>query len=349
VPSTPFARRGFPLALPTLFTTCVLVLSATIAPAHAAPRPTATPAEAHALASALGDHSAGAYLDPATRAVVVTVTDAASAARVRALGAVPRTVAHGARYLAAATARLDRTTRVPGTAWWTDPRTAQIVVTYDSTVRGARLARVRAAVAGLGGVARLERAAGTLRAHLSGGDAVYGSGYECSLGFNVHSGSAYYFLTAGHCGEVISSWYSNRTQTSRVGTLVDYSFPGDDYALVRYTTSTTPSATVGSQQITSAGTPTVGQSVTRRGATTGTHSGKVTALNATVTYDTGETIRGLIRTTVCSEEGDSGGPLYSGSVAYGLTSGGSGDCSWGGTTYFQPVTEALSAYGVSLL
>jgi streptogrisin C len=32
-----------------------------------------------------------------------------------------------------------------------------------------------------------------------------------------------------------------------------------------------------------------------------------------------------------------------------MTSGGSGDCTSGGTTYFQPVNEALSAYGVSLL
>ncbi|MFI8404604.1 serine protease, partial [Streptomyces sp. NPDC085463] len=29
-------------------------------------------------------------------------------------------------------------------------------------------------------------------------------------------------------------------------------------------------------------------------------------------------------------------------------SGGSGNCSSGGTTFFQPVTEALSAYGVSV-
>jgi hypothetical protein len=35
-------------------------------------------------------------------------------------------------------------------------------------------------------------------------------------------------------------------------------------------------------------------------------------------------------------------------VAYGLTSGGSGNCSFGGVTYFQPVTEALSAYGVAV-
>ena len=68
----------------------------------------------------------------------------------------------------------------------------------------------------------------------------------------------------------------------------------------------------------------------------------MTALNATVNYAEG-TVTGLIRTTVCAEPGDSGGSLYSGTVAYGLTSGGSGNCSSGGTTFFQPVTEALAS------
>ncbi len=32
-----------------------------------------------------------------------------------------------------------------------------------------------------------------------------------------------------------------------------------------------------------------------------------------------------------------------------MTSGGSGNCSSGGTTYFQPVNEILSAYGLTLV
>ena len=104
----------------------------------------------------------------------------------------------------------------------------------------------------------------------------------------------------------------------------------------------------GSQQdITSAANPVVGQTVRRSGSTTGVHQGRVTALNATVNYAEG-TVRGMIQTTVCAEGGDSGGSLYAGSVALGLTSGGSGNCSSGGTTFFQPVTEALSTYGVSV-
>jgi streptogrisin D len=73
----------------------------------------------------------------------------------------------------------------------------------------------------------------------------------------------------------------------------------------------------------------------------------VTALNATVNYPQG-TVTGLIRTTVCAEPGDSGGSLFASTAALGLTSGGSGNCSSGGTTFFQPVTEPLSVYGMQV-
>jgi streptogrisin B len=90
--------------------------------------------------------------------------------------------------------------------------------------------------------------------------------------------------------------------------------------------------------------------VKRTGSTTGTHSGTVTALNVSVRYvgHPGGTVSGLIQTTVCAEPGDSGGPLYDGTKALGLTSGGSGDCTSGGTTFFQPVREAANAYGVTV-
>ena len=51
---------------------------------------------------------------------------------------------------------------------------------------------------------------------------------------------------------------------------------------------------------------------------------------------------------MCAEPGDSGGSLFAGTTKLGLTSGGSGNCQTGGTTYFQPVREALSVYGVSV-
>ncbi|MEW2043934.1 S1 family peptidase, partial [Streptomyces sp. NPDC005534] len=93
--------------------------------------------------------------------------------------------------------------------------------------------------------------------------------------------------------------------------------------------------------------PAVGQRVFRSGSTSGLRDGKVTALGATVNYPEG-TVTGLIETTVCAEPGDSGGPLFSEGIALGVTSGGNGDCTSGGTTFFQPVTKALTALGVQL-
>jgi streptogrisin B len=232
---------------------------------------------------------------------------------------------------------------VDGVAWYTDAATGKVVVTADSTVSAAELAKVRTAAGAEEGALTVKRAPGVFKPLLASGDAIYGSGYRCSVGFNVRSGSQYYLLTAGHCGNDVPTWYTNSAQTTLVGATVGSSFPGNDYAIVRYdnTSLTHPGGFT-------AGNAYVGQRVTRDGSTTGVHSGTVTALNVSVNYQGSGTVRGMIQTTVCAEPGDSGGALYSGSVALGITSGGSGNCSSGGTTFFQPVTEALGAYGVSI-
>ncbi|MFE5487189.1 S1 family peptidase [Streptomyces sp. NPDC056527] len=239
---------------------------------------------------------------------------------------------------------------VAGTAWHVDQATNTLVVTADSTVSQAEIAKIKRQAGANAGAIRVERTPGKFNKLISGGDAVYATSWRCSLGFNVRdSAGNYYFLTAGHCTDGAGTWYSNSGRTTVLGSTSGSSFPTNDYGIVRYTNSSvTKSGTVGSVDITSAANATVGMSVTRRGSTTGTHSGSVTGLNATVNYGGGDIVYGMIRTNVCAEPGDSGGPLYSGSRAIGLTSGGSGNCSSGGTTFFQPVTEALSAYGVSV-
>lgn len=251
--------------------------------------------------------------------------------------------------LAGAMKSLDRSVAFAGTAWGVDTSAQQVVVTVDSTVKGARLDKVKRAVADLDGTARLQTVAGSFHLDISGGDAIYGSKYRCSLGFNVVKGTTHYFLTAGHCGKPEKKWWTSSNHSTFLGNTLSASFPGNDYALVQYASSyTNYPGTVGSQDITSAANAYVGESVTRRGSTTGIHTGKVTALNATLHYQGGGTVSGLIQTTVCAEPGDSGGPLYDTTKAVGLTSGGSGDCTKGGTTFFQPVTEALSVYGVQV-
>jgi S1-C subfamily serine protease len=253
------------------------------------------------------------------------------------------------RSLDAAMQGLERSVAFSGIAWGVDTRAQQLVVTVDSTLKGARLAKVQTAVQRLGSAARLEFAAGTFRLYITGGDAIYGSRYRCSLGFNVTKGSAHYFLTAGHCGKAEPQWWTSANHTTFLGNTTGASFPGKDYAIVQYTAGYTnyPSS-VGSQNITHAANAYVGEQVNRRGSTTGTQSGTVQALNVTVRYQGGGVVRGLVQTNACAEPGDSGGPFYDHDAALGLTSGGSGDCRRGGTTFFQPVTAALSAYGVTI-
>ncbi|MGI5230211.1 S1 family peptidase [Actinoallomurus sp. CA-142502] len=234
---------------------------------------------------------------------------------------------------------------VAGTASLLDPRSGTVVVLADRTVTGARLARVQAATRPFGDAVRLRRIDGVIGLRLSGGDPVTGGAYRCTAGANVTGGGAYYFVTAGHCGAVVSTWYT--VGGALIGPTAGTSFPGNDYSVVRYTGNVPHDGTVGQQDITRAGNAYVGERVCMRGGTSGVHCGTVLALNATVNYAEG-TVSGLIETNICSEPGDSGAPLYDGSTLLGVLSGGTGDCSSGGVTFFQPITEILSAYGLTV-
>ncbi|WP_306337260.1 S1 family peptidase, partial [Streptomyces sp. KL118A] len=161
---------------------------------------------------------------------------------------------------------------VAGTAWGVDPKTDRIVVTADSTVSKAEIAELKDAAGPNADALKIERTPGKFQKYISGGDAIYASSWRCSLGFNVRNGSTYYFLTAGHCTDGATTWWSNSAKTTVLGTTSGSSFPTNDYGIVKYTnTSVTKSGTVGSQDITRAADATVGQNVTRRGSTTGTH------------------------------------------------------------------------------
>jgi streptogrisin B len=314
--------------------------------ASAASSVKASPDAAASVAAHLGANAtAGTYYDSASRTTVVNVTTRAAADAVRAAGATPRLVTHSAAQLAQAGDAAKRAD-IAGTAWSVDPRSDTLAVNVDSRVTTAQLARLRQSTASYGDAVSITRVAGTFSKLLSGGDPVLTTQWRCSLGFNVRSGSTYYFLTAGHCTTGLPAYYTS--SGTYIGPTVGSTFPGSDYGIVRYDSSVAHDGTVGSQDITSAANAFVGESVKRRGSTTGIHSGTVQALNSTVNYGNGEIVYGLIKTNVCAEPGDSGGSLYDGTKAIGLTSGGSGNCTSGGTTFFQPVTAALSAYGVSV-
>lgn len=248
----------------------------------------------------------------------------------------------GSSRLAAASAAVEKS-GVEGVAWHVDAKTDRVVVTIDKTVSAAEVADIRRTAGNDSSKVQIKRTNGVFRQYGAAGDAIYGGGYRCSLGFNVIKGGVYYFLTAGHCGDVADTWYTNSALSTLIGPTVGSSFPGNDYALVRYdnTSLSHPGGFTAANAV-------VGESVTRRGSTTGTKTGRVTALNVTVRYSGGGTVRQMIQTNVCAEPGDSGGALYDGTKALGITSGGSGNCSVGGTTFYQTVTEAASKYGVTV-
>lgn len=336
-------------------TSVAALVATTLATAHAAPSApapdtlsaAAAGALADSLTAGLGGDAAGAYYDAAAKKLVVNVVDRDAAAEVRRAGAEARLVEHSQAELTAVQDRLtDRA--VPGTARAVDPRTNKVVVTADSTVKGTALKRLQRDVAAQNGTAVLERTPGTLRPLIRGGDAIYSGSGRCSLGFNVVKDGQPYFLTAGHCASLAGSTWSETRGGPVIARVESYRFPGSDDALVKYTANVAHPSEVNlyngsSQPITAARDAVVGERVRRSGSTTQVHDGTVRRLHASVTYPQG-TVNDLIQTNVCAEPGDSGGSLFAGTSALGLTSGGSGNCRSGGTTYFQPVTTSLAHY-----
>lgn len=317
-------------------------------------RPRALGATAARLSRQLGDdRMAGAYLDSSGR-LMVNVVDGAAAAAVRSAGATPRMVARSRGQLAAARQALDDSVAAAGTVVGTDPRSNQVVVTVTDSVSAADRARLRAAATRLGTAVRLAYRPGALRPLVSGGDPIFTDGARCSAGFNVTDGTQDFVITAGHCTNIGAEWFADGAGTVQVGPTVASSFPRDDFGVVRYDGDVDRPGDVNLydgtvQEITTAGTAVPGEQVCRSGSTTGVDCGQVLAVDATVNYGGGDIVRGLIHTDVCAEPGDSGGALFDGEIALGITSGGSGDCTVGGETFFQPVVEPLEQFGLSLI
>ncbi|WP_264925495.1 S1 family peptidase, partial [Streptomyces sp. A012304] len=286
---------------------------------------------------------------------VVAVTDENTAATVREAGAEAKVVGHSMNELKSATAALRAAPRVPGTAWVLDYKSNQVVVRGDTTVSASAWADLTKVASGIGSFVRMERTSGTFTTRINGAQPIISAGGRCSAGFNVTNGSNDFILTAGHCGPTGSTWFADSQGTQQVGRTVNSSFPGGDFALVQYASGEAGEGAdivaIGDGngvRITGVGDAAVGQRVFRSGSTTGLREGEVTGLDATVNYPEG-TVSGLIETNVCAESGDSGGPMFSEGIALGITSGGSGDCTAGGTTFFQPVTKALAQLGVQLI
>lgn len=308
------------------------------------------------LKTELGHRFGGAWLNEDGTQLIVGITHEADAALVRNAGASPQRVARSLEQLEQVKAELDRNARSADKsihAWYVDVTTNSVVVLAESA--GTAKQKVDSFVALSGDKAGAiqiveEHSENAPRPFydVRGGDPFYTSGGgRCMIGFSVVGG----FVTAGHCGTVgtPTKGYNMVDQ----GVFQGSSFPGNDYAWVKVNSNWTPRGVIarpGGTPVTVAGSTAapVGSSVCRPGLTTGWRCGTIQSLNATINYAQG-VVTGLTRTNVCSEPGDSGGPWISGSQAQGVGSGGSGNCTSGGTTYFQPVNEILRAFGLTLV
>ncbi|KMO94493.1 S1 family peptidase [Streptomyces roseus] len=298
-----------------------------------------------------GDAYAGSWYEPSTGRLVVAVTDRAQESEVRALGADTRLVRHSAAALDRAKAGLDTLRAPTGVAGWhVDPRANSVVVTVVGTEREAPAVRAfvdRARAGGPVTVVETAQAPRTYAAGTVGGDPYYTGNVRCSIGFSVYGG----FVTAGHCGQAgaaVRGW-----DGSAMGTFQGSSFPGNDYAYVGIHSGwwTVPVVlgwgTIPDQLVRGSAEAPVGASICRSGSTTHWHCGTVLAKNETVNYSQGAVYQ-MTKTSVCAEGGDSGGSFLSGDQAQGVTSGGWGNCSSGGQTWFQPINEILGRYGLTL-
>jgi hypothetical protein len=275
---------------------------------------------------------------------------------VRATGAETTTAKHSAAKLASVKDGIDGLSKakaVPAgvTAWRVDARQGGVVVDVQPDARTAEVDAFLDTVGKSGPVivntdgvqAPTTFAAGTV-----GGDPYYVGPYRCSIGFSVHGG----YVTAGHCaaGDGVAYGWDRSYQGNFAGS----SFPGNDYAFVRTGGGwwNVP-VVLGWGQVSDAlvrgsweAPP--GTSVCRSGSTTHWHCGVIQGRNETINYAQGAVYE-MVGTSVCAEGGDSGGSFITGDQAQGVTSGGYGNCSSGGRTWFQPVNEILRTYGLSLL
>ncbi|KAI1459772.1 trypsin-like cysteine/serine peptidase domain-containing protein [Annulohypoxylon moriforme] len=314
------------------------------------------------IRTSAGDSFAGAWIAEDGTTLNVAVTDEALAAEVSAAGATPAIVANSISKLEEAKQALDNmdieqpktlsTDSAPTgiAAYYVDVTSNKLVI--EALAGSVAHAESLAAQVGLSAsefeVQTVESMPTTF-ATVIGGDAyIIDRAARCSVGFSVTTG----FVSAGHCGTAGSS--ATTSSGASLGTFSGSVFPGSaDMSYIRTVSGTTLSGYIdgygsGNLPVSGSTVSATGASICRSGSTSGVHCGTVRALGATVTYAEGR-VTGLTQTNVCAEPGDSGGSFYTGAQAQGVTSGGNGDCTVGGTTYFQPVNEILSTYGLTLV
>jgi len=310
------------------------------------------PAVERRLRESLGAAFAGAWFPSGSDRLTVAVTTRDALHTAAAVGVDARLARHSERALAAAKSTLDGLRAPAGQVlrgWFVDVTANTVVIA--AAPGASEVARTFAKAGGLPAelVTVIEQAEAARPLYdLRGGDQYVINGNTiCSIGFSVVGG----FVTAGHCGGVgaPTTGYNGVAQGNFAGS----QFPGKDMAWVRTNSSWTPQPWVnnyagGNVGVAGSQDAAIGSSICRSGRTTGWRCGTLLGRNETITYAQGS-VSGLSRSNACAEPGDSGGAWISGNQAQGVTSGGTGNCSSGGTMWFQPVNPILSTYGLTLV
>ncbi|MGW6377486.1 Ig-like domain repeat protein [Rhodococcus sp. NPDC055112] len=189
-----------------------------------------------------------------------------------------------------------------------------------------------------------------------------GGQFNCSFGFNGTDASGHAVnISAGHCdtdaaaaGTLYASIafedFGGVRFGDRYGTFDKTVMDGFDYSVIKIDDNVAKRfannyvRAPGSDPVAITGTadPVVGAPACTSGKTTGYLCGKVTSINQRTKLGSA-TLKNAFRTNICTNKGDSGGPVLTGTKALGITAGGNG-CPTGAprSNISSPITSILA-------
>ena len=183
---------------------------------------------------------------------------------------------------------------------------------------------------------------------------VAGNPYHCSFGFQVKKGPLWGWITAGHCAEgSLGRTVTDRTGTN-LGTVHSEKYYWGTYCDCALITTRDPS--VVDNKVFAAGIHTITKTTTahqqqndkilKTGQAGGVDGGTITTVDVTVIdFLKGEYMRGLVRSTMVMEHGDSGGTIVERTDQGDLYGIATTHDLWG--YYHTPVNQITSEMGVT--
>ncbi|UQA91927.1 S1 family peptidase [Streptomyces halobius] len=319
-----------------------------------------------------GTKTEGAFFN-SKGALTVNAPDAKTAATIEDAGLNARVPERGQSALDRIKTELDAMAakQVPTgiSSWSVDLASDTVTVEVNSDRSAAARAFLKAAEAH-GDAVRVVRGQEILSTQAAidpGSQMTIGGGPGvCSVGYGAKDSSGtQYLVTAGHCIQGLPDLQYNGERFAK-GENTRFALGNDsvDMGIAKLdsddsiTTKVSTWGSAGEISVNGSERAAPGADLCKSGRTTQWTCGKVESYNVSVTYgdkngpDT--VVTGLGSSSVCTEGGDSGGAYISGNQAQGMTSGGpekqqcTGGVNSSGSSYFQPLDDALSHYGLTL-